>query len=185
MNDLAPLMENISLILLLPFLNRPLKESQRSDRATTLPHGCLSSLLQQKKLVSEWILQKFTRDHIYSSKLFFFLSNDQSNSMSPTLSWLIMFCFRQNKTLVRRLSKPNRNSKDLSFPTKYSQSFLSQLLDCLWKQNLSYWRNPQYTAVRFFYTVIISLMFGTICWKFGSKRSISAVSLIFFFNSLL
>ncbi|KAK6119467.1 hypothetical protein DH2020_046795 [Rehmannia glutinosa] len=37
-------------------------------------------------------------------------------------------------------------------------------------KNLSYWRNPQYTAVRFFYTVIISLMFGTICWKFGSKR---------------
>ncbi|RVW54019.1 hypothetical protein VitviT2T_004694 [Vitis vinifera] len=78
--------------------------------------------------------------------------------------------FQQNKTLVERLSIPNWDSKDLSFPTKYSQSFFSQLLDCLWKQNLSYWRNPQYTAVRFFYTVIISLMFGTICWKFGSKR---------------
>ncbi|XP_043698940.1 ABC transporter G family member 32 isoform X1 [Telopea speciosissima] len=78
--------------------------------------------------------------------------------------------FRQNSELVENLSKPNTDSKDLSFPRKYSQSFFAQFLACLWKQNLSYWRNPQYTAVRFFYTVIISLMFGTICWKFGSKR---------------
>uniref|UniRef100_V5NXR4 PDR protein 5 n=1 Tax=Tabernaemontana elegans TaxID=761068 RepID=V5NXR4_9GENT len=78
--------------------------------------------------------------------------------------------FRRNKELVERLRKPNSDSKDLSFPTKYSQSFFDQFLACLWKQNLSYWRNPQYTAVRFFYTVIISLMLGTICWRFGSKR---------------
>lgn len=78
--------------------------------------------------------------------------------------------FLQNQEAVESLSKPSRDSNDLNFPTKYSQSFVAQLLACLWKQNLSYWRNPQYTAVRFFYTVIISLMFGTICWSFGSKR---------------
>ncbi|KAK3031146.1 hypothetical protein RJ639_035144 [Escallonia herrerae] len=74
-----------------------------------------------------------------------------------------------NEELVERLSKPNSDSKDLNFPTKFSQSYHGQFLACLWKQNLSYWRNPQYTAVRFFYTVIISLMLGTICWRFGSK----------------
>nr|XP_027071225.1 ABC transporter G family member 32-like isoform X1 [Coffea arabica] len=78
--------------------------------------------------------------------------------------------FQRNKELVERLSKPNSDSKDLKFPTIYSKSFLDQFLACLWKQNLSYWRNPQYTAVRLFYTFIISLMLGTICWKFGSKR---------------
>ncbi|OVA12179.1 ABC transporter-like [Macleaya cordata] len=78
--------------------------------------------------------------------------------------------FQQNRELVERLSKPSSDSKDLSFPTKYSKSFLHQFIACLWKQNMSYWRNPHYTAVRFFYTVIISLMFGTICWRFGSKR---------------
>ncbi|GFY80937.1 pleiotropic drug resistance 4 [Actinidia rufa] len=78
--------------------------------------------------------------------------------------------FQRNKELVEILSKPNRESKDLNFPTKYSQAYADQFLACLWKQNLSYWRNPQYTAVRFFYTVIISLMLGTICWRFGSKR---------------
>ncbi|XP_013744019.2 ABC transporter G family member 32 [Brassica napus] len=77
---------------------------------------------------------------------------------------------RRNKELVEGLSKPSNISKELEFPTRYSQSFYSQFVACLWKQNLSYWRNPQYTAVRFFYTVVISLMLGTICWKFGSKR---------------
>ncbi|CAN6442098.1 unnamed protein product [Victoria cruziana] len=78
---------------------------------------------------------------------------------------------RQNKLLVESLSRPTHDSKDLSFPTKYAQTFHVQFLACLWKQQKSYWRNPQYTAVRFFYTVIISLMFGTICWRFGSKRN--------------
>ncbi|XP_068647908.1 ABC transporter G family member 32-like [Aristolochia californica] len=78
--------------------------------------------------------------------------------------------FQRNIELVEIQSRPTNNSKDLSFPSKYSQSFYVQFLAILWKQNLSYWRNPQYTAVRFFYTVIISLMFGTICWRFGSKR---------------
>ncbi|WCJ29721.1 ABC transporter G family member 32 [Euphorbia peplus] len=78
--------------------------------------------------------------------------------------------FQRNRELVERLGKPSSDAKELHFPTKYSQSFLEQFLACLWKQNLSYWRNPQYTAVRFFYTIVISIMLGTICWKFGSKR---------------
>ncbi|KAI5669436.1 hypothetical protein M9H77_19289 [Catharanthus roseus] len=78
--------------------------------------------------------------------------------------------FQQNKDLVDLLSKPTINSNELSFPSKYSQSFFGQFLACLWKQNRSYWRNPQYTAVRLFYTVVISFMFGTICWRFGAKR---------------
>ncbi|KAF3441957.1 hypothetical protein FNV43_RR15873 [Rhamnella rubrinervis] len=78
--------------------------------------------------------------------------------------------FQRNRELVEGLSKPSTNSKELNFPTKYCQSSFEQFLTCLWKQNLSYWRNPQYTAVRFFYTVIISLMLGTICWRFGANR---------------
>ncbi|KAJ3694173.1 hypothetical protein LUZ60_009653 [Juncus effusus] len=78
--------------------------------------------------------------------------------------------FKHNKEMVEILSKPSGEAKELTFPTKYAQSFFKQYTASLWKQNLSYWRNPQYTAVRFFYTVVISLMFGTICWKFGSRR---------------
>lgn len=90
--------------------------------------------------------------------------------------------FRHNKDLVESLSKPSTNSKELNFPTKYSQTSFEQFLTCLWKQNLSYWRNPQYTAVRFFYTVIISLMLGTICWRFGAKRFLPFSVRIFYLS---
>lgn len=92
-------------------------------------------------------------------------------------------CLRRNRGLVERLNRLNINAKELNFPTKYSQSKMDQFLACLWKQNLCYWRNPQYSAVRFFYTVIISLMLGTICWRFGSKRCfLHKPSLIFVIN---
>lgn len=95
-----------------------------------------------------------------------------------------MFFFRYNQELVERLSKPSSNSKELHFPTKYSRSPFEQFLTCLWKQNLSYWRNPQYTAVRFFYTVIISLMLGTICWRFGAKRSFPLIFPLLYGSSI-
>ncbi|XP_057454235.1 pleiotropic drug resistance protein 1-like [Lotus japonicus] len=77
--------------------------------------------------------------------------------------------FRRNKQLIAELGKPAPGSKDLHFPTQYSQSFLVQCLACLWKQHWSYWRNPPYTAVRFFFTTFIALMFGTIFWGLGGQ----------------
>ncbi|ERM97072.1 hypothetical protein AMTR_s00122p00119310 [Amborella trichopoda] len=78
--------------------------------------------------------------------------------------------YKRNKDMVKALSSPSPGSKDLFFPTQYSQPFLTQCLACLWKQHWSYWRNPHYTAVRFFFTFFIALLFGTIFWDLGSKR---------------
>ncbi|KAL1300995.1 hypothetical protein AAHE18_18G221300 [Arachis hypogaea] len=78
--------------------------------------------------------------------------------------------YRGNKALISELSTPPSASKDLYFTTKYSQSFITQCKACLWKQNLSYWRNPPYSAVRFLFTAFIALLFGTIFWDIGSKR---------------
>ncbi|KAK3438213.1 hypothetical protein EUGRSUZ_C02835 [Eucalyptus grandis] len=80
--------------------------------------------------------------------------------------------FRRNKALIRELSTPPPGSKDLYFPTQYSQSFSIQCIACLWKQHWSYWRNPAYTAVRLLFTTFIALMFGSIFWNLGSKRSL-------------
>ncbi|XP_050231953.1 pleiotropic drug resistance protein 1-like isoform X2 [Mercurialis annua] len=77
--------------------------------------------------------------------------------------------YRRNKAMIQELNKPAPGSEDLYFPTQYSQSFLTQCAACLWKQSWSYWRNPPYTAVRFWFTTFISLMFGTIFWDLGSK----------------
>ncbi|KAG4947901.1 hypothetical protein JHK82_041072 [Glycine max] len=79
--------------------------------------------------------------------------------------------YRRNKQLIQELGQPAPGSKDLHFPTQYSQSFLVQCQACLWKQRWSYWRNPPYTAVRFFFTTFIALMFGTIFWDLGGKHS--------------
>ncbi|KAH7845281.1 hypothetical protein Vadar_000300 [Vaccinium darrowii] len=78
--------------------------------------------------------------------------------------------YRRNKETITRLSTPPPGSKDLYFVTKYSQSFFTQCMACLWKQHLSYWRNPTYTAVRFLFTAMVALLFGTIFWDMGSKR---------------
>lgn len=122
-------------------------------------------------------MQIYTADHPFSSPsslhfyfegiqrlilfIYLFLSTYRESHSSDS---------RRNKELVGSLSKPSKNFKELKFPNKYNQSYFEQFIACLWKQNLSYWRNPQYTAVRFFYTVVISLMLGSICWRFGGKR---------------
>lgn len=77
---------------------------------------------------------------------------------------------RRNKALIRELSVPHPGTKDLYFPTQYSKPFLVQFIACLWKQRLSYWRNPSYTAVRFAFTTFIAIIFGTMFWDLGGKR---------------
>ncbi|CAA6672703.1 unnamed protein product [Spirodela intermedia] len=79
--------------------------------------------------------------------------------------------FRRNVDLIRELSKPAPGSEDLHFPTQHSQPFLTQCMACLWKQHKSYWRNPSYTAIRIFFTTISALLFGTIFWRLGRRRS--------------
>ncbi|KAL5060202.1 hypothetical protein RYX36_031806 [Vicia faba] len=77
--------------------------------------------------------------------------------------------YQRNQELIKELSTPAPDSKDLYFPTKYSQSFFVQCKANFWKQNLSYWRHSQYNAVRFFMTILIGVLFGLIFWKQAKK----------------
>ncbi|KAF8011670.1 hypothetical protein BT93_J2068 [Corymbia citriodora subsp. variegata] len=79
--------------------------------------------------------------------------------------------YRRNKALIKELSVPPPNSKDLYFPTKYSQSTFTQFIACLWKQHWSYWRNTSYTAVRQLFTILVALTFGSMYWDIGSKTN--------------
>ncbi|KAJ7564272.1 hypothetical protein O6H91_02G010500 [Diphasiastrum complanatum] len=79
--------------------------------------------------------------------------------------------YQQNNALVKELSHPAPGAVDLLFKTQYSKSFLSQFKACLWKQYWTYWRSPDYNGVRFLFTAISSLVFGTVFWRFGHKRS--------------
>lgn len=75
----------------------------------------------------------------------------------------------RNKELVKELSVPATGTRDLYFPTQYCQPLLGQFKSLLWKQHLTYWRSPDYNLVRFTFTFISALMFGTIFWQLGTK----------------
>ncbi|KAL8505058.1 hypothetical protein ACS0TY_016317 [Phlomoides rotata] len=77
--------------------------------------------------------------------------------------------YQRNQELIEELSTPPPGSSDLHFSSKYSQSFLEQCRACFWKQYRSYWRNPQYNGIRFFMTIVIGLIFGTIFLKKGRQ----------------
>ncbi|EEF48301.1 ATP-binding cassette transporter, putative [Ricinus communis] len=78
--------------------------------------------------------------------------------------------YRRNKAFLKELSRPPPGSKDLHFPSQFAQPLLTQCIACLWKQHLSYWRNPTYASVRLLFTTLIALMMGTVFWNLGSKR---------------
>ncbi|PKA67166.1 ABC transporter G family member 39 [Apostasia shenzhenica] len=77
--------------------------------------------------------------------------------------------YLKNQELVKELSIPKPGSVDLAFSTKYAQNFVTQCTACFWKQHWSYWRDPQYNAIRFFSTLVTGLLFGTIFWGKGQK----------------
>lgn len=79
--------------------------------------------------------------------------------------------YSKNQELIKELSTPVPGSKDLYFPTKYSQSYLTQFRACLWKQYWSYWRDSKFNVSRFAMTIVIGLLFGAIFWGKGGKMN--------------
>ncbi|KAG7637916.1 ABC transporter G family member 31 [Arabidopsis thaliana] len=81
--------------------------------------------------------------------------------------------FREVEANIKQLSVPPEGSEPISFTSRYSQNQLSQFLLCLWKQNLVYWRSPEYNLVRLVFTTIAAFILGTVFWDIGSKRTSS------------
>ncbi|XP_058218628.1 pleiotropic drug resistance protein 2-like [Rhododendron vialii] len=77
--------------------------------------------------------------------------------------------YRRNEELIKDLSTPPPGSKDLYFPTKYSQTFITQCKACFWRQHWSYWRNSQYNATHLVMTTLIEILFGVIFWEKGEQ----------------
>lgn len=140
----------------------------KSEKARILLHGCWRSAPPHLRHNLMWILLKFTEDQSSISQwimiswnffLFIFLAQFVF-ALTPSSC-------RRNQELIKELSTPPPGYKDLYFPTKYSQSFLTQCKACFWKQHWSYWRNPPYNAVRFLLTILIGCLFGVIFWNKG------------------
>ncbi|KAJ4751592.1 Pleiotropic drug resistance subfamily G protein [Rhynchospora pubera] len=78
--------------------------------------------------------------------------------------------FRQVESLIQELSKPADGTEPLNFPSKFAQNNLDQFKICYRKQNLVYWRSPQYNVIRLFFTTMAAIIFGTVFWNVGSQR---------------
>ncbi|KAI9124611.1 hypothetical protein K1719_004533 [Acacia pycnantha] len=72
--------------------------------------------------------------------------------------------YQRNQKLVKELSTPAPGAKDLYFPTRFSQPFITQCKACFWKQHWSYWRNPEYNAIRLSFTIIVGVIIGLVFW---------------------
>ncbi|CAH2060101.1 unnamed protein product [Thlaspi arvense] len=79
--------------------------------------------------------------------------------------------FREVEANIKQLSVPPEGSEAINFSSRYSQNQVSQFLLCLWKQNLVYWRSPEYNLVRLVFTTIAAIILGTVFWDVGSKRT--------------
>nr|XP_011460946.1 PREDICTED: ABC transporter G family member 31 [Fragaria vesca subsp. vesca] len=78
--------------------------------------------------------------------------------------------YREVEESIEQYSIPPPDSEPLKFASTYSQNTLFQFKTCLWKQNLVYWRSPQYNAMRLIFTTIAALIFGSAFWDVGRKR---------------
>ncbi|KAK9673340.1 hypothetical protein RND81_12G161600 [Saponaria officinalis] len=77
--------------------------------------------------------------------------------------------YQNNERLIKQLSIPAPGSEDLHFRSRFSQSGWGQYTSCVWKQHLSYWRNPSYNLGRFKFTLLSSVIFGLVFWKQGQN----------------
>ncbi|KAF5463243.1 hypothetical protein F2P56_019173 [Juglans regia] len=77
--------------------------------------------------------------------------------------------YENNKELARQLSSPPPGSTDLHFVSRFSQNGWGQVKSCLWKQHLTYWRNPAYNLTRMVHTLVTALVFGALYWNQGKK----------------
>lgn len=78
--------------------------------------------------------------------------------------------YKEVEASIMNLSSPEPGSQPIKFASTYAQPTSSQFSICFWKQNLVYWRSPQYNGVRLFFTVLAALILGSVFWDIGSKR---------------
>eukprot|EP00898_Chlorokybus_atmophyticus_P000914 jgi/Chlat1/1823/Chrsp138S00766 len=81
------------------------------------------------------------------------------------------YLLERNESMIEELSKPQPGLEFVKFDKMFARPFSEQLLANLWKQHITYWRSPEYNAVRLGMTVLIGLFFGTTFWKKGNDRS--------------
>ncbi|KAK1380412.1 ABC-2 and Plant PDR ABC-type transporter family protein [Heracleum sosnowskyi] len=77
--------------------------------------------------------------------------------------------FRDNIELVKELRTAPGQMRELHFSTRFARNMWEQYKACLWKQNLSYWRNPDYNVKRLCFMTLASVAMGALMWQKGKQ----------------
>lgn len=78
--------------------------------------------------------------------------------------------YKQTQSLIEELKTPPEGSEPLSFPSKYSRGYMTQLRLLMQRTFTEYWRMPAHNNVRLLFTVIFGLVLGAIYWRVGTYR---------------
>uniref|UniRef100_A0A1J3CBG8 ABC transporter G family member 42 n=1 Tax=Noccaea caerulescens TaxID=107243 RepID=A0A1J3CBG8_NOCCA len=73
--------------------------------------------------------------------------------------------FKENKILIEEMRSTSSGSEGLVSSSRYAQTSWEQFKACLWKQHLSYWRNPSYNLTRIIFMCLTSLLCGILFWQ--------------------
>ncbi|CAH2079072.1 unnamed protein product [Thlaspi arvense] len=73
--------------------------------------------------------------------------------------------FKENKLVIEEMSSASLGSEGLISSSRYAQTGWEQFKACLWKQHLSYWRNPSYNLTRIIFMSLTSVLCGIVFWQ--------------------
>ncbi|CAL9225463.1 unnamed protein product [Arabidopsis halleri] len=73
--------------------------------------------------------------------------------------------FKENNIVIEETRCTSLGSKRLILSSRYAQTGWVQFKACLWKQHLSYWRNPSYNLTRIIFMCFTSMLCGILFWQ--------------------
>ncbi|XP_013595042.1 PREDICTED: ABC transporter G family member 42-like [Brassica oleracea var. oleracea] len=77
--------------------------------------------------------------------------------------------FKENNIVILQMRGTSSETQELTSSTRYAQTGWEQFKACLWKQQLSYWRNPSYNLTRILFMCFPSVICGVLFWQKAKK----------------
>ncbi|CDY65557.1 BnaCnng47680D [Brassica napus] len=75
----------------------------------------------------------------------------------------------ENNIVILQMRGTSSETQELTSSTRYAQTGWEQFKACLWKQQLSYWRNPSYNLTRILFMCFTSVICGVLFWQKAKK----------------
>ncbi|GLC47082.1 hypothetical protein PLESTM_002024000 [Pleodorina starrii] len=85
--------------------------------------------------------------------------------------WATSDLAKQTSQIIDASSLPQPGSEPLGFSRRYAVSIGSQFALLMRRALVTYWRNPPYNVLRYMVTLSMGVLFGTLYWDRGNKRT--------------